>query len=422
MIKARKVVFMQRFLKFVPVMCLLACVVITTTIDAQSDEGGQNLPTIIDFSSTVTAVRLPEIETGGVETTLSWTVIDVTDEHTLNIQAYRGRAWETLTLSDQALLASTSVRFTITHPGNFASPTYRLIVTEADNTILDERALVIGYETPPALARFTASATPEFDTTQGLPRVDRFESVLSLDLAVLSQSSVAVSVRYAVINRVPNSDLVIEQLLPDGTAVDVEPPRAQRWIVSAGELTVTTQITPETTALELRLRVVDLITGVTFDAFNLIIPIGDAPAATVTADIIIIAPTITVERAFPSGGSLPNAPTLPAPPPTMTAAGASSPAPTQAGTAPIVRSFTASPATVSPGGVTRLTWDVVGAVGIEIQEVDETGTLGLLYIQLPAQGSIQVALPANTRVIRYVLTARGTGGASTQADVIVAVS
>jgi hypothetical protein len=379
-------------------------------------------PTIIEFSSTVTAVRLPEIEMGGVETTLSWTVIEMGDEYALNIQTYRERAWETVVLSDEPLPASGSARYTITHPGTFAPPTYRLIVTDGDGGIVDERHLVIAYETPPALARFTAAATPTFDTTQGLPRVGIVETdPPALDESVRAQSTVQFMVRYAITNRVSSSDLVFEQLLSDESAVNIEPPREQRWIASQGEVVVSAAVTPDTSAIRIRVRVVDLITGVNLDSVTLIVPVGAVDAALPTATIAPFTPavvTVTPERAVPSGGSLPNAPTLPAPP-TLTA----NTTPTvQTALAPTIVTFSAAPATVSAGGVTRLSWEVNGAASIEIQEISDAGTFGLLYIQLPAQGSIQVTLPADARVVRYTLTARAAAGAAVTANVIVSVS
>ncbi|MDX2160914.1 MAG: hypothetical protein SF162_06275 [bacterium] len=388
---------------------------------------GLSIPTLIEFASTVSTVRLPELERDGVNTVLSWHAVHLADSMRLTMAVYRGAAWEPiLTGEGEAFPASGSLNYRITHPQNFAPPTFRLQITAA-NAVIDERILTIPYESPPSMARFTASATPDQVNAEGLPRIAAF----ALDPASRADALV---VAWQIDNRAPNSNPVIDQIADDQTAASVEPPRDRLWLPSTGRMAVRLAAGAPVT---LRLRVIDLLTNVVYDETTLLVPSdGLAPTVTPPPPTATLLPITGIAPAVLSGSVIPSGslnlatitpaaalPTLPAPPPLDTAVTATLP-PNAAPNVrpPTIIDFRADPLTVSAGGVTRLTWAVQDAVRIEIQEITDAGSLGLLYIQLPPQGSIQVTLSEGVRVARYVLTAENAAGERTEREVVVSVS
>jgi len=95
--------------------------------------------------------------------------------------------------------------------------------------------------------------------------------------------------------RVPTSNLIFEQLLPDGRAISVELPRLSRWIASSGE-GVVAPILPDNDAQEirLRLRVVDLANDTVYaeQVINLPIIRGGAPLPTVAVPAVPPSPVV----------------------------------------------------------------------------------------------------------------------------------
>ncbi len=389
-----------------------------------SSEGVQPIPTIIEFASTVQSIPLAALESGGRVTTLSWHVIGMRGGDELRLEFYRGAAY--VIIHDQPLPASGVMEQPLEHPGNFAPPTYRLSLLDAAGTVIDQRTLVIDYETPPVLARLTAAATPEFEVSGRLPRME----TVSTDITRLSLDQLAagavVNIRWQIANRIPNSLIVFEQMIGDGETVSIEPPRDALWLPSQGEMTLLPlQPTPNADQILIRARVIDLFTGVIYDELVVVIPVGTPVLPTIPTDATPL-PTLQTSAGggvVPSGSLNPItpisltpvfAPTLPAPPGVATA--------TLSPNTPQILTFRAVPPLVSAGESTVLTWDVNNAVSVEIQEIGEMGGRGILYLQLPPRGSLSVMLPADARLMRYLLIARGADGAISQQEIIVAVN
>ncbi len=198
------------------------------------------------------------------------------------------------------------------------------------------------------------------------PAIGAFNALVAsdgIDPVVLYAGTYKVAVTWATNNRPANSNLVFEQVLEDGSVVNVELPRQNPIIPSSGTGTVQLKAPQKTGAssVTLRLRLVNLTTKTTITQVDITKSVKGA---------VVVVPTATV-------------------------------APTQApvsGAAPIaVTSFTVSPNPVARGGGVTLAWSVDGgATRVKIDRLAEfTGqTVETLLDQQPASGSAPYTIPA----------------------------
>jgi hypothetical protein len=91
----------------------------------------------------------------------------------------------------------------------------------------------------------------------------------------LADGSARIPVSWQAINRPVTSNLIFEQILSDGTVVNVELPREISWVASSGNGTAA-PIEPggEADTLALRVRLIDLLTGRVYDQRTLTVEIG----------------------------------------------------------------------------------------------------------------------------------------------------
>ncbi len=118
------------------------------------------------------------------------------------------------------------------------------------------------------------------------PRITEFStSVTSLNRSDLSGRRVLVAVTWNTANRPQNSNLVFEQILPDGRVMNIELPRTVAIVPNSG----TGSVLPfppgnDVNEVRLRLSLIDLASLRILDSRELVIPIGSTTAT---------APTIT---------------------------------------------------------------------------------------------------------------------------------
>ena len=203
----------------------------------------------------------------------------------------------------------------------------------------------------------TRELSVEVDTTT-TPAIRSFEADAStVDATALARGTARVAVRWEVANRLPESNLVFEQVMPDGRAVSVELPRAEVMVPSMGEGVVAPVMPPAGAAswIQLRLRVVDVNSGVTYDVRDLMLGVVGS---------VVPLPTQTG-----------------APPATLQP------------TAPPV-AFTVTPDTIDRGGTVTLEWEARGASSVIIYRLLPTGQFGpVLGERLPIRGSLTVSVP-----------------------------
>lgn len=125
----------------------------------------------------------------------------------------------------------------------------------------------------------TAGASPN---RQDTPTIVSFTTTADrVDRTALETDIARVPVAWEVVNRPINANLVFDQLLPDGSFVNVELPRENPWVASSGE-GIAAPVLPaeDATEIELRLRLFDTETNDIYDEETLIIPIGPSGGST----------------------------------------------------------------------------------------------------------------------------------------------
>jgi hypothetical protein len=218
-------------------------------------------PTIFRFESDLTAVTVGQLEAGDQIVTLSWHVAHVTDAHRLLLYVYQDYGWVLINQGSDPLPPVGSLPIEAEHPRNFGPLTYRLTIVDLTGRVLDERTLVIPYD-----MAAMAGQTPTIRAfTAGSP---------TIDAATMAAGDVRIQVAWEISNRLPLTNLVFEQVSGDGDqAQNVELPRDTLWVPSSGTGVVAPVQPPAGNLIDLRLRVVDVITADVYDEARVTISI-----------------------------------------------------------------------------------------------------------------------------------------------------
>lgn len=323
------------------VLCTVIAVLLAgvAPLNAQSDPDLP--PTIINFTSSVEGLTLAEVEAGTMTTNLSWQIIGVTSAHRVVLERYTINAWQSL-LTDTAetLPAAGDRDVVVEHPNNFGPPMYRLGVLDAAGRLLDQRVAVIDYEKPE-------------DASD--PRIVTFEAgVESLDMTALANGTARLSVTWDVADRLPDSNLVFEQVFEGGRIESVELPRPNVWIPSTGQGVLAPTLPGTGQPVRLRMRVVNMVDGTTVAEVGL-------PPISVTSGAVQAAPPVVEAQA------------VSAPPPQIAL-------------------FTVAPEIVPRGGTVTLTWDVRNAQDVGVWLLEPGGPLSQSAPD-PASRTWTVTLP-----------------------------
>jgi hypothetical protein len=238
-------------------------------------------PTIFDFSSDLPSVTMAALESGEVMANLRWHVAHVTDEHRVLLFTYQENRWVTINGYENPLPPVGTQPIKIEHPRNFGPPTFLLAVVDRDAKRVDERVLVIPYDTATMAALSPTIET--FSTT-----------ATSVDPAQLAAGSARVEVSWEIKDRLPQTNLVFEQVIGETEAKNIELPRANLWIASSGTGQVAPVAVQGATELHLRLRLVHVIS-----ADVLAEALLDLPVAGPAANNPPAAPTPTLAASAP---------------------------------------------------------------------------------------------------------------------------
>jgi hypothetical protein len=258
------------------IILILLCAALLVSIpgvNAQEDRP----PTIFRFESDLTSVTVAQLEAGDQRVTLTWHVAHITDEHRLSLHVYQGYEW---VLINTLLPPVGGQQIKLEHSRNFTPPTFRLSIVDRAENILDERALVIPYDQA-ALAGKT-------------PIIESFTTTTpSIDAATVAAGNIRVPVTWQVLDRLPLTNLVFEQVLGENQARNAELPREILWVPSSGTGVVAAVPPPNSSQIALRLRVVDVITADVYAEALIMVPIigtalppdpGTSPTATPNMD------------------------------------------------------------------------------------------------------------------------------------------
>jgi hypothetical protein len=208
-------------------------------------------------------------------------------------------------------------------------------------------------------------------TESAAPRITLFTTTTaSVDITALNNRTARIPVSWNVDNRPDGSNLVFEQVLANGTSVNVELPRPNPYVASSGN-GVTAPIPPGAgmNLVQLRLRLVNLSDGATIDMKEVTVPItGLTPQ--------------------------PNAPEI--------------------------LSFTVNPTTAKPGETVTLSWETRNATRVTLTNLPAS------LAAAPANevtGTTQVVIPSNASgTVTFELIAANAAGQETRATTTVNVT
>lgn len=244
-------------------------------------------PAILSFTSDARTITVEALESGAAQIALSWQTVGLTDDFSLRLFALVVSDWTPLT--DQNLPPVGSARLVVQPSLDFNPPTYRLAIFDRQNRVISQHIVTLPFDT---------TAPPP------TPQIVSFEATVGgVDFVDLGQNRARIPVVWRVRGRPPTSNLIFEQLLPDGRAVSAELPRLNRWIASNGE-GVVAPILPDNDALniQLRLRVVDLADDTVYAEQVITLPIirGGAPIPTVAAPVNPLPPVVLASPTPPN--------------------------------------------------------------------------------------------------------------------------
>lgn len=259
--------FITRRLKWIFILLALSLAIASTAYLAlaqTSPSPDTTLPpAIINFAADVGPVIIDALENREIKTRLTWSVVNLPPEYHITLQIYQLNEWGDV-FSDEILPASADREIIIEPPLSFAPPTYRLAILNQDDEVSEERILTIPFDQETMSARN--------------PEIEVFSSeVQNISAGDLAAHTARVNVTWRVKNRVPNSNIVFEQLLEDGSMMPVELARPFLWLPSSGTGVLAPGLPqqPED-PVRLRLRLVDMITGSTYDSAEMVLPLSGA--------------------------------------------------------------------------------------------------------------------------------------------------
>ncbi len=372
-------------------------IALLTAFGAVSAQESQYIPAIVDFSADIDSVTLDAIDSGEASITLSWYIINVVPGQRVTVDSWRANGWIPAWPTEGDIPAIGSQTITIADTQSFAPPTYRLTLYSGQN-IVDQRFLTI-----------------PLDETTGTPAIATFSaSQDSVAEASVERGNARVVVNWSVTGRPVNSQLVFDQVMPDGSQVNAELPRTVYYVPSNGVGAVA-PVNPGAgqTGVQLRLTLVNVISGEVYATSDIVVPFtGTQVVPAVGTPAPTAAPLPTAEAT--DSVTMPET-TSEAIPPVVEAT-------TVPVGGPIIQTFTVTPAAVPPGGSVTMTWNVLDATAVQISEVLPDSGSGLTYVQLPLSGSVSVPLPeAATTSVTYRLVARNAAGIEVSAEQLITV-
>lgn len=295
-------------------------------------------PSIITFTANPETATMADIEDGQTPLILSWNVVNLGEEHTLTLEAQRLNAWESVIGGEDTLLGQDYRQVMLLPSLTFRPPTYRLTIRDGEGRAIDDQVLVIAYD----------------DSAEDPPLISLFNtSVQSLAAEALQGRTAMVPVSWAITNRIPTANPVFEQVMDDGSVELIELPRESLWIPSSGQ-GVVAPLLPQGNSVQLRMRLVDLVSNEVYDEALVGVPVGGGAAADTNVGPVTV------------------------------------------GGAPGIISFTVTPDPAEPNGMVTVNWEVTGASSVTIEWTDIQNDFVRLENQ-PLTGQTSISLAAVKR-------------------------
>lgn len=231
-------------------------------------------PQITAFTSTATRVDTVQLANRTARIPVSWTTSNRPPTANLVFEQLLpdGRIMNVELPRQDPVVPSQGVGVVAPFPpgGDATSVTFRVsLIDTIQGTLYDKKEITLPIgQTPaptPTITAFTASAT-------------------SVNRAALTNRSVRIPVSWQVDNRPDGSNLVFEQVLEDGSSINVELPRQNPFVASSGNGVVNPAAPQkaDTKTITLRLRLVNLTTNINITTKDITVAVDDTPAPTAT--------------------------------------------------------------------------------------------------------------------------------------------
>lgn len=286
----------------------------------------QALPIIEYFTVDNDALNYPAVENGTEAANFSWRATGLRPGDEMQMHALVGGQWVVIGTGFEPQKTD---RLVIAHPLDFILPRYRLSVVDSAGAIVAEQTLELHYAPP-----------------NGLPSISMFLTFPGPTSEIpLSAFDAPFHVQWRVINRWFNSNLVFEQVMPDGTIRSAEYDHDVEWQYAYKEGYVHIVYPGDYQDVVLQLRVVNPNDGSTLAQQRLTLHVRNDAAP-----------------------------------------------------APELVSFSVTPQSVNPGDTVTVAWEVrnTDEVFIEYQDGNPNGScagnLEQVY-EMPASGMMQVKMP-----------------------------
>lgn len=324
-------------------------------------------PAIITFSTTAQSVDRASLTNRTARLPVTWEVINrpntanlafeqvFEDNTVVNVELPRQNPY--VASSGNGVVAPQQPKNNTTN-----SITLRLRLFDvANNTVYAERTIQV-----PITTQQTGDFITSFTSTAS-----------SVDPAGLANRTARIPVAWNVQNRPAGSNLLFEQVMPDGRIVNVELPRTEPIVPSSG-LGVVAPLAPGSNAANVRIqvRLVSLSNQATLDTSELTVPIAGA--------------TQTTEE--PTGEG------------------------------PEIVSFTADPNPVSPGSNVTISWEVTNATGVTLALKDEASLAAPPQESTALTGSVPYSVPVGaTGTLTFVLTVTDASNQTATQELAVSI-
>jgi hypothetical protein len=233
----------------------------------------QETPTaIVTFSATPSgSVTVDAVENGEITVDLNWQIANLPEPNLIQLDYRELNGWVLVPLAETGELgASGTITLAVRSTLDFEAPAFQLTVIGPDNQVLDSSLATIPYTTDPAMP----------------PVIEDFST--ELEAVDSAGEDLRVPVSWQISDRKPTSNLVFEQVLPDGTAQSVELPRTYLWVPSVGSGDVAPIIPEGAESITLRLQIVDVVDDILYDEMTL-----DVPVAVIEEPVVTEEPAVT---------------------------------------------------------------------------------------------------------------------------------
>lgn len=353
-----------------------------TAAAAPNRDSGALLPAIVDFYADTSTLNYPDVEAGNTQVTLTWRTLNTNGQYRLALDTLYQNYWVSLLDDSEVLPLSGSRTITVALPHSFGVPTYRLTLKTSRGEFIDQQFITLPYDAMP----------------NALPTIVKFSTqATTIDTNLLVQGNVRLVVSYEVSERMPDTLIRFEQVLPGGQAVDAEGPRGTLWLPAKGEIGLMPRASSSKDDLTFRMTLIGAHDAVLYDQAEFSIPVGGH---------VVLAPSAPAPSASANNSAAPQ---------TLSAESDTPPLAIQAA-GPL--DFSAESQVLTPGGDVTLNWNAGDAARVQLLEQRESGPT-TLYIELPPAGTLTVPAPQGDTSVTYTLRAQTAEGEVTTGEVTI---